>query len=169
MLLTVEDRPLNEAFKKDVEKAFEQYYGMVYRLAFIKTGNKADAEDILSDVFVRLIKNIEKIQNEVHLKAWLVRATINCSNSLFKRSDRVHQVRITEADAVTTDDESSILPAVLSLPLHQKTVVYMYYFEGYSVEEIAKLCGVQKGTVKSRLARARKALKNTLKGEDIDV
>lgn len=168
-LLMVDEIPLPETFKKDVEKAFEQYYSMVYKLAFIRTGNKADAEDILSDVFIRLIKNIEKIQSEAHLKAWLIRATINCSNSLLKRADRVHQVRITEVDAVTEDEKASVLPAVLNLPVHQKTVVYMYYFEGYSVEEIAKLCGVQKGTVKSRLARARKSLKNTLEGEEIDV
>ena len=168
-LLMVDEIPLPETFKKDVEKAFEQYYSMVYKLAFIRTGNKADAEDILSDVFIRLIKNIEKIQSEAHLKAWLIRATINCINSLLKRADRVHQVRITEVDAVTEDEKASVLPAVLNLPVHQKTVVYMYYFEGYSVEEIAKLCGVQKGTVKSRLARARKSLKNTLEGEEIDV
>lgn len=164
-LLTAEDLPLTEAFKKDVEKAFEQYYDMVYKLAFIRTGNKADAEDILSEVFIRLIKNIKKIQNEIHLKAWLIRATINCSNSALKKVDRVRKARITEVAAVTKDEKSSVLPAVLSLPIHQKTVVYMYYFEGYSVEEIAKFCGVQKGTVKSRLARARKSLKNTLEGE----
>ena len=61
--------------------------------------------------------------------------------------------------------ENSVLPAVLNLPVHQKTVIYMHYFEGYSVEEIAALCGVATGTVKSRLARARDVLKNTLKGE----
>lgn len=167
--LMVEDTPMSDAFKKDVEKAFEQYYSMVYRLAFVRTGNKADAEDVLSDVFVRLIKNIEKIQNDIHLKAWLIRATINCSNSSLKRADRLHQVRLTEVDAVTQDENHSVLPAVLSLPLNQKTVIYMYYFEGYSVEEISKLCGIAVGTVKSRLARARKSLKTTLEGEEFDV
>ena len=169
MILTVEDAHLSENHKKDIEKAFEQYYSMVYKLAFVRTGNKSDAEDILSDVFVRLIKNIEKIQNDIHLKAWLIRTTINCSNSALKRAGRLHQVRLTEVDAVIKEDNHSVLPAVLSLPINQKTVIYMFYFEGYSVEEIAKICGVKKGTVKSRLARARESLKNTLEGEDIDV
>ena len=74
-------------------------------------------------------------------------------------------MRITEVDAVYEMEENSVLPAVLKLPAHQKTVIYMHYFEGYSVEEIARLCGTKPGTVKSRLSRGREALKNTLKGE----
>jgi len=159
----------DEGFKVDAEEAFKTYSGVVYKHAYIRTGNTADADDILSDVFVRLVKNIKKIKNEVHLKAWLIRTTINCSNTYYKRSKRINQVRLTEVDAVTTPTENVVLPAVLSLPIHQKTVVYMHYFEGYSVDEIATLCGVAKGTVKSRLARARETLKTILEGVDLDV
>lgn len=152
-------------YKADAAVAFESYSDMVYRLAFLRTGNIADADDIMSNVFLRLIKNSHKIKSEEHLKAWLIRATINCSNTFFKAKRRINQVRITEVDAVYEMEENSVLPAVLKLPAHQKTVIYMHYFEGYSVEEIARLCGTKPGTVKSRLSRGREALKNTLKGE----
>lgn len=156
----------NEAtYKADAAVAFENYSDMVYRLAFLRTGNMSDADDIMSNVFLRLIKNIHKIKSEEHLKAWLIRATINCSNTFFKVKRRINQVRITEVDAVYEMEENSVLPAVIKLPAHQKTVIYMHYFEGYSVEEIARLCGTKPGTVKSRLSRGREALKNTLKGE----
>ena len=152
-------------YKADAAVAFESYSDMVYRLAFLRTGNMSDADDIMSNVFLRLIKNSHKIKSEEHLKAWLIRATINCSNTFFKAKRRINQVRITEVDAVYEMEENSVLPAVLKLPAHQKTVIYMHYFEGYSVEEIARLCGTKPGTVKSRLSRGREALKNTLKGE----
>ena len=89
--------------------------------------------------------------------------------TFFKQKKRINQVRITEVDAIHEMKENSVLPAVLNLPLHQKTVIYMHYFEGYSVEDIAALCGTATGTVKSRLARGREALKSTLKGEFFDV
>lgn len=152
-------------YKADAAVAFESYSDMVYRLAFLRTGNIADADDIMSNVFLRLVRNTSKIKSEEHLKAWLIRATINCSNTFFKAKRRINQVRITEVDAVYEMEENSVLPAVLKLPDHQKTVIYMHYFEGYSVEEIANILSVAVGTVKSRLSRGREALKNTLKGE----
>ena len=159
-----------QGYKVDTALAFEQYHKMVYKLAFVRTGNTADADDILSDVFVRLIRNTDKIKSEEHLKSWLIRTTVNCSNTYYKKARRLNEVEMLEANAVTVENkENTVLPAVLSLPIHQKTVVYMYYYEGYSVEEIANLCGISKGTVKSRLARARETLKNTLKGEILDV
>ena len=160
---------IEQDFKADAEKAFRDYSKMVYKHAFLRVGNVCDAEDILSDVFVRLVKNSDKIKNEVHLKAWLIRATINCSNTYYKRSKRINQVKLTEVDTPFYNTENGVLSEVMKLPIHQKTVVYMYYYEGYSVEEIATLCGIAKGTVKSRLARARETLKATLEGVDLDV
>ena len=163
-VLTAE-RQKEAAYKADVTVAFKNYSDMVYRLAFLRTGNNADADDIMSDVFLRLVRNVYKIKSEEHQKAWLIRTTINCSNTFFKRKKRINQVRITEVDAVYEMEENSVLPAVLALPFQQRDAVYLHYFEGYSVEEIAKLSSVAVGTVKSRLARARKSLKSTLKGE----
>lgn len=164
-LFTVDVISQNKGFVADATEAFKNYSDMVYRLAFLRTGNVADADDVMSDVFLRLVKNVHKIKSEEHQKAWLIRATINCCNSYFKNSKRINQVHITDVDATYEMSQDSVLPAVLTLPAHQRDVIYMHYFEGYSVEEIAKICSVAVGTVKSRLARARESLKNILKGE----
>lgn len=164
-LFAVETKEAEKVFISDAAVAFKEYGDMVFRLAFLRTGNTADADDIMSDVFLRLVRNVNKIKSEEHQKAWLIRATINCCNSFFKKSKRINQVRITEVDATYEMRDDSVLPSVFMLPAPQRDVVYMHYFEGYSVEEIAKLCSVAVGTVKSRLARARETLKNTLKGE----
>lgn len=163
-LFALEERE-ETAFTCDVTKAFTDYGDMVFRLAFLRTGNLADADDIMSDVFLRLVRNSHKIKSEEHQKAWLIRATINCCNSFFKKEKQINYVCITEVDGAYEMTDDSVLPAVMALPLNQRDTVYMYYFEGYSVEEIAKLCKVAVGTVKSRLARARESLKITLKGE----
>ena len=161
--------PVTETAKNrkevDPAAAFDTYCDMVYRLAFIRTGNTADAEDILSEVFLRLVKNKNKIDGDEHLKNWLIRVTINCSNSLFARIKRRGEVELTENCGFDEFKEEAVLPAVLSLPENQKIIVYMYYYEGYSVEEIAGICSIPSGTVKSRLARARDKLKIKLSNE----
>lgn len=149
----------------DLAAAFETYCDMVYRLAFIRTGNTADAEDILSEVFLRLVKNQNKIDCDDHLKNWLIRVTVNCSNSHFSKRKRRGEVELTENCGFDELKEDAVLPAVLSLPENQKIIIYMYYYEGYSVEEIAGICSIPSGTVKSRLARARDKLKIKLSNE----
>ena len=149
--------------------AFEEYSDMVYRLAFIRTGSKYDADDILSDVFLRLVKNSHKIKSDEHLKSWLIRVTINCSNSFFLKFSRTKNEALLDSSGSVYMESNELIPVVLTLPEHQKTIIYMYYFEGYSVEEISKICSIPVGTVKSRLSRARASLKKILKGEDFDV
>lgn len=156
-------------YSLNVAKAFEVYSDMVYRLAFVRLADKSDAEDVLSDVFLRLVKNSGKIKSEEHLKSWLIRATINCSYSLLGSAYRKHRADFDELNAKAIKQEETVLPLVLELPQRFKTVVYMYYYEGYSVEDIAKLCSLPQGTVKSRLSRARQQLKLQLKGDDINV
>ena len=150
-------------------EAFEAYSDMVYRLAFIRTCSTHDADDILSDVFLRLVKNSHKITSEEHLKSWLIRVTINCSNSFFAKFKRIKHEELLESSGAVFMEQNELLPIILKLPEHQKTIIYIYYFEGYSVEEISKICSIAVGTVKSRLSRARNSLKETLKGEDFDV
>lgn len=159
----------NEKYSVDITAAFGKYSDTVYRLAYIRTKNKADSEDILSDVFLRLVKSVHKICSDEHLKAWLIRATLNSSNTVLRSPYRTRKVDLNQEVLFSKESDFKILPFVLNLSDKLKTVIYMFYYEGYSVEEISKLCSVPVGTVKSRLARARDALKLELKGEFFDV
>ncbi len=150
------------------EEAFKKYADTVYRLAFVRTKSKSDSDDVLQEVFLRYIKICEKMESEEHIKAMLLRITVNCSNSLkssawFKKTEAL--VESIAAPAVFSD--TNVFDEVLKLPLKYRTVIHLYYYCGYSVDEIAKIQKMNPSTVKTHLSRARTALKNTLKADDI--
>ena len=157
--------------KKDYAKpetVFQKYADTVYRLAFVRTGSRSDSDDILQEVFLRYMKVWRKMESEEHVKATLIRITVNCSNSLlsslwFKRTDPLSE-NIPAADTYSGDNT---LAEVLKLPVKYRTVIHLYYYMGYSVAEIAKLTKTNPSTVKTRLARARGQLKKTLEAEDL--
>ena len=155
-------------YKISATQAFEKYSDMVYRLAFARVKNKSDADDVLQEVFLRFIKHKDKVENDEHLKALLIRITINCSKTLltsswFKRTEPLNE------NLSVQDEYSDTLDAVLRLPQKYRTVIHMHYYMGYSVEEIAKILKSKPSTVKSWLHRARQKLKIDLKGDEVNV
>ena len=155
-------------YKISSTEAFKTHSDMVYRLAVARVKNKYDADDILQEVFLRFIKCKNKIENEEHLKALLIRITINCSKSLFTSSWFKRTEALSENLSVT-DEFSDTLDAVLRLPQKYRTVIHMHYYMGYSVDEIADILKSKPSTVKSRLHRARQKLKIDLEGEEVNV
>lgn len=156
----------NKDFAKP-ENAFIKYADTVYRLSFVRTKSKADSDDVLQEVFLRYMKIWRKIESEEHLKAMLLRITINCTNSLktsfwFKRTEQLDE-NISVTDNIS---ETNVIEEVLKLPIKYRTVIHLHYYCGYSVEEIAKIENTKPSTVKTHLYRARQILKNTLR-EDI--
>ena len=155
-------------YKISAAQAFEKHSDMVYRLAVARVKNKYDADDILQEVFLRFIKYKDKVENEEHLKALLIRITINCSKSLltsgwFKRTESLSE------SLSVWDEYSDTLDAVMRLPQKSRTVIHLHYYMGYSVEEIAKILKSKPSTVKSQLHRARQKLKIDLKGDEVNV
>ena len=150
----------------DVAKIFEKYADMVYRLAFVRTKSESDSDDILQEVFLRYIKVCSKIESEEHLKAMLLRITVNCSKSFltsswFKKTEPLNDT-LSYTDNVS---EGSVLAEVLKLPVKYRTAVHLHYYCGYLVKEIAQIEGINESTVKTHLIRARAILKETLKEE----
>ena len=150
------------------EAAFEKYADEVYRLAFVRTGSRSDSDDILQEVFLRYMRAWDKMQSEEHVKATLIRITVNCSIGLLTSAWFKKTVPLDE-NIPTADEygEGNVLGEVLKLPLKYRTVIHLYYYMGYSVEEIAELTKTNPSTVKTRLSRARGRLKKTLEAEDL--
>jgi len=140
---------------------------MVYRLAFVRTKSQNDSDDVLQEVFLRYLKVWQKMESEEHVKAMLLRITVNCSNSLstcawFKKTEPLD-----ETLAVSDNPDSGfVLEEVLKLPVKYRTAVHLHYYCGYSVNEIAEIEKINPSTVKTHLSRARNLLKDSLK-EDI--
>ncbi|MEI5993930.1 RNA polymerase sigma factor [Candidatus Enterococcus mansonii] len=160
----------------DVDEIVEEYADMVYRIAFVQMKNQSDAEDIFQEVFLRLVKYSHTIKGEEHIKPWLIRVTINCCKKQFdsawrKKTTSMDEEQMPEqADerasaAFAIGDNEELLDACLSLPEAQQLVIHLFYFEGYSIREISTLVEQSESSVKTRLSRAREALRKKMKGD----
>ena len=151
--------------------AMESYGGAVYRLALCRLQNTEDAEDVYQDVFLRLLSENRRDWDEEHRKAWLLRVTLNRCADLQRFRLRRPVLALDEIPdlAGPADSEAAELwEAVARLPEKQRTAVHLHYAEGYQTEEIAVMLNVPPSTVRTRLRRARIALKNLLGGIDDD-
>lgn len=164
-------------------EAVDQYGDMVYRIALNQTRSEADADDITQSVFVKLYVRGPSNASPEHLKRWLIRVTVNECKSLWRtfwhrniklsgvhgediaKSD-VHESSCSEPDSLVDHDE--LYRALAQLPDKSRIVVHLFYFEGYSTSEIASILKIREATVRSRLSRARRQLKDLLKGIDSD-
>ena len=149
------------------EQAFNKYSDMVWRLALSKTASRDNADDILQEVFMKYVHKNPKFYDEEHLKAWLLRVTINCANSFLRSPWEKKTQALDDNDFyIEMKEESQVYYEVLKLPQKYKTAIHLHYYEGYSVNEIASICKTKPATVKTWLFRGREILKQTLKGED---
>ncbi|MBQ8556585.1 MAG: sigma-70 family RNA polymerase sigma factor [Clostridia bacterium] len=140
---------------------------MVYRLARVHMGNPADADDVFQDVFLKFAEKSPDFSSEEHLRAWLIRVTLNRCRSHYRSNwwkriapleDAVHAVLPAPKDPMLDE-------ALDKLPSRYRTVIHLHYFENYDTSEIAALTGQRSSTVRSQLTRARQMLALHLKGE----
>ena len=146
----------------DFHNKYKEYGEMLYRIAFVLLGNTDDTEDILQEVFITFLYNSPEFKTKEHEKAWLIRITQNKCINLLKSSSK-KSVSIDELQLPTysenNEEKIDIVKNILSLPHKYKTAVILYYYNDYSVEEIAKILKISKSAVKMRLKRAREILK----------
>lgn len=140
----------------------DKYIDTVYRLALSRTKSREHAEDISQDVFVKLMQNKKKFESEEHLKAWLLRVTINLTKDLFSSQWYRTTDELDENVTYEAAESNGVYDAVMTLPKKYRTVIHLHYFEGYRVEEIALITNSTAGTVKSQLHRGREMLKNII-------
>ena len=151
---------------KEIMDIYNRQVDTVYRICFSFMKTRADTEDMVQETFLRLMSSGTEFQSEKHEKAWLIVTASNVCKDALRRSWRKH-TSIEELPEIAQEgpEWNPVLEAILALPRDQKTAVYMYYYEGYSSAEIAQALGCRQGTVRSRLSRARQALKKDLGGD----
>lgn len=161
---------------------------MVYRLAYSLVRTRVDADDIYQEVFMRYIKAGPVFENEEHEKAWLVRVTVNCCKNYWKSPWMRRRAAFYEeavsgeeeydegkacaptglhsafARAAVDSEEQLLIETVKELPERYRIVIHLFYYEEMSVEEIGRITGMKASTVRTRLTRARKRLKEKLGG-----
>lgn len=155
--------------------AVRTYGNTIFRVAYQYCGNKADAEDIVQNTFLKLLQTETIFEDEEYLKRWLIRVAINdaknISLSFWKRRVSslkdllVEQVDEKAVCAFDTGEQNALYEAVMCLPAKYRIVVHLYYFEDYSVKEITEILKIKETTVQTQLMRARAKLKAWLKEE----
>ncbi|MDP4181252.1 MAG: sigma-70 family RNA polymerase sigma factor [Bacillota bacterium] len=151
--------------EKDVIYTIERYKNTVFKVAFTYCKNRSDADDIFQEVFLRYFKKKPVFADEVHEKAWFIRVTINCCKKLFFSSWFKKTAPLDETIAFETMEESELFYSVMELPLKYRAVVHLFYYEDYSIKEIAELTNQKETTVSTQLQRARQLLRTKLKEE----
>ncbi len=155
-----------QANLNQAEKIIRQHADMIYRIALHNLKNTADAEDIFQDVCLTLMTKNAPLFDDLHIKNWLIRVTINkCKN--FSKSLWQSKTEALDLSRENPGKTESLIPElVYSLPQKYRNIVYLYYYEEYTVAEIAEILGENKNTINSRLQRARKKLKEILEEGD---
>ena len=146
----------------DLENAINQYGHKVQSLAFVYLKNKYDAEDIAQDVFLTYYRKAPHFLSVQKEKAWLMKVTANKCKSLLRAKYR-EELPLTEELSYLPPEENSVMLAVLNLEEKYRLPIHLHYYEGYTLEEIAKILHVRFGTVGSLLTRGREKLKVMLK------
>ena len=147
---------------------YQTYLPMVYRIAFTYLKNPQDSEDAAQETFLRLMRLEKPLQSQEHCKAWLIVTAGNVCKDLLRRR-RQTELSLEDCGELSAEPAlgNELMQAILELPDKYKTAVYLYYYEGYSVKEMAKLLRQSPESMKSRLRRAREQLKQRL-GESLD-
>ncbi len=164
-------RNRNDTPRCTLEAAIDRWGATVLRLATSRLGNTSDAEDVFQTVFLRLFQSHVQFADDEHMKSWLLRVTINCCNDAHRSPWKRHRATLDESVTATlaatperhedaVDEELS--RALAHLSEKQRTTIHLFYFEGYSTDEIAQITGELSATVRSHLHRARKTLKHEL-------
>lgn len=155
---------VTEMEKQLFDKAVEDYSDMVTGLCLVRLGNRQDAEDCYQNVFLKLYRNMAMLLKEPeHLKAWLITVTVNeCKNACRFRIR--HKTEPLEAVSSFYEDEHDrqLMEQIMKMPSIYREAIYLHYYMGYSVTEVAKITDSREGTVKSRLKRGRDLLKTML-------
>lgn len=141
-----------------IDHAVETYSDMILRIAFQRLRNMADSEDVMQDVFLNLIR-YPKFFSELHLKAWIIRATINKCKDYLKMASRKRTVPLESVEFSLTTKQQENFDELERLPAEDRDILYLFYFEDYPANEIAKIFRIKEGAVFARLTRARNKLK----------
>ena len=150
----------------------DRYQTTVYGLALAKTGSRADADDVFQEVFLAYFQSGKTFREEEHRRAWLLRTTLNLCRRVTQSSWRKKTVPLSEREdtpvSFSTPEENSVWQALSALEEGYRLPLYLFYFQGLSTGEIARVLSLGEGAVRMRLSRGREQLRQALKGDYFD-
>ncbi|MCD7761497.1 MAG: sigma-70 family RNA polymerase sigma factor [Clostridiales bacterium] len=152
--------------RRTTEELIGRYRDNVFAAAFHICQNAADADDVVQDTFLQYHLTDRDFADEGHIRAWLLRVAINRAKDVrrsFWRRKSVPLEDYMETLSFETEESEDLFEQVMKLPEKYRIVIHLFYFEDYSVREIAQILGLTESNVKVRLSRGRRLLKDALK------
>lgn len=159
---------MNTRSISDTQSAVEKFSKLVFGLALSNTGSKSDAEDVFQETFLAYHCCTKQFNGEEHIKAWLIRTTVNMSRRVTQSSWRKRRTDIDDDSpdgsnfALQTEEQTIVHNAVNSLPEKYRVPIWLFYFVDMPTRLIAEALGLSDNTVRSRLTRGRTMLKELL-------
>lgn len=153
---------------EDFEVFVTKHENRLYRTALAITGNVSDAEDVVQEAFLCAYEKAPEFESEEHEKAWLIRVTVNLCNSCLRSPWRKRTEPLLDSYPAMDLKQHELLERILALPPKYRTVIHLFYYEGYSIKDISGLTGQKEATIRSHLTRARQKLKSVLKEDDYE-
>ena len=162
--------------QQEIIELYEQHCDMVYRNCYLYLKHAQDAYDATQETFLRLIQYRKKFKSSEHAKAWLLVTSSNYCKDVLKSSWRKKQSdcesivmeQYMQAGQPSNQEQlDEVLFVLMELPERYRTIVYLHYYEGYSLKEIAKLLHKNASTIRSRLSKAKQLLRERLKEDEI--
>ena len=142
-----------------IEQLIEEYGDMVFRLAISRVKSKEEAEDIFQEVFIKIYEKMPEFVSKEHEKYWIIRVTINLSKNILKSSWHRKIMPLDKEITFEDKEERDVYFEVLRLPLKYRTILQLYYYENFKIEEIAVITKTNTSTVKSRLYKGLNEIK----------
>ena len=145
-----------------LEELATKHENTLYRAALAILGDAQEAEDAVQETYLRYLEKRPEFRDENHEKAWLLKVTANRCKSILRARNRHPAVELLDVYPAPDNDSRELVEAVLELPANQRAAVHLFYYEGYTSEEIGEILGQRPGTVRSHLSRARETLRKYL-------
>ena len=167
--------------QEKLQDKIDSYSDMLFKIAYARMGNRADAEDVVQETFYQYFKSSRKFDDEEYEKAWLIRVTLNGCRKVWRSGFNRRRSDISDPEQISQEQEigesspeeafldkeraRTVLEAVWKLPVTYRDVIHLFYYEELSVKEIAMILERKVSTVTSQLTRGREMLKKSLKEE----
>lgn len=148
----------------DIAGIFKRHADTVYRVCLTYLRDPADAEDVVQQVFMKLVSNPREFNDAEHEKAWLITCAVNACKDVLKSAHRTRTAQM-PPDVEDPQGRDETLEAVMALQDPHRICVYLHYYEGYKSHEIAQMLDANASTVRNWLAEARDQLRRVLGGE----
>ena len=149
----------------DLERIYRTHKDNIYAIGFNYFGNPTDADDIVQETFYKLSKSNTAFESDDHIRNWLIRVAVNeCKRTSmsFWRRKRKPLDEYIDSLVFESKDEGDLFSEVMKLKPKYRQVTHLFYYEGYSTDEISRLLKISQSAVTTRLARARNQLKERL-------